>query len=207
MEEEQKKTANTRQGPPNGNASQGNEPNFKSKKNNTVLEGLGFPDDMTYGHRSTLRKECSRFLRFAYLVDFLALESLTGIYMGSVKDLLGKLIELDDNFNEEDLNKTYYQQQQGFDPIFQVQITFDPAVNIDERDIIKNEAIDFKLPPHGKSKPEDFDMTCHLELEDEKDLDEEASENGYDSYEMDIPKVYQYDAQNLFKYWLYISPT
>jgi dynein heavy chain len=52
---------------------------------------LGFPEGMTYGHRSSLRKECSRFLRFAYLVDFLSLESLANIYLGSVKDLIERL--------------------------------------------------------------------------------------------------------------------
>ena len=49
-----------------------------------MFENLGFPDHMTYGHRSNLRKECSRFLRYAYLVDFLALESLTIIYIDTV---------------------------------------------------------------------------------------------------------------------------
>lgn len=34
------------------------------------------PDNMTYEQRSELRKECSRFLRFSYLIDFIGLESL-----------------------------------------------------------------------------------------------------------------------------------
>jgi hypothetical protein len=57
---------------------------MKRKASNNVFEKLGFPEGMTYGHRSSLRKECSRFLRFAYLVDFLSLESLSSIYIGSV---------------------------------------------------------------------------------------------------------------------------
>lgn len=64
---------------------------MKRKKSNSVFENLGFPDHMTYGHRANLRKECSRFLRFAYLVDFLAMESLSQVYMDSVKDLIRKL--------------------------------------------------------------------------------------------------------------------
>jgi dynein heavy chain len=68
---------------------------MKKKKNNTVFESLGFPDDMTYGHRSTLRKECSRFLRFAYLIDFLALESLSNIYISSVNEMIQRLNDLD----------------------------------------------------------------------------------------------------------------
>lgn len=57
---------------------------MKRKTGNNVFERLGFPEGMTYGHRSSLRKECSRFLRYAYLIDFLSLESLANIYKGSV---------------------------------------------------------------------------------------------------------------------------
>lgn len=69
---------------------------MKRKKSNSVFENLGFPDHMTYGHRSNLRKECSRFLRFAYLVDFLALESLCSIYIDSVREFLERLKFLDE---------------------------------------------------------------------------------------------------------------
>ena len=48
---------------------------------------------MTYEQRSELRKECSRFLRFSYLIDFIGLESLRTIYTESVNELL---IEFDD---------------------------------------------------------------------------------------------------------------
>lgn len=68
---------------------------MKRKKSNSVFENLGFPDHMTYGHRANLRKECSRFLRFAYLVDFLAMESLSQVYIDSVKELIHKLQVLD----------------------------------------------------------------------------------------------------------------
>lgn len=68
---------------------------MKRKASNNVFEKLGFPEGMTYGHRSSLRKECSRFLRFAYLIDFLSLESLANIYIGSVADMIRRLEELD----------------------------------------------------------------------------------------------------------------
>lgn len=50
----------------------------------TAYDALGFPDNMTYEKRSELRKECSKFLRFAYLVDYLAMESLSKIFVYSV---------------------------------------------------------------------------------------------------------------------------
>jgi hypothetical protein len=52
------------------------------------------PDNMTYEQRSELRKECSRFLRFSYLVDFIGLESLRTIYIESVAELLVEFQEL-----------------------------------------------------------------------------------------------------------------
>jgi hypothetical protein len=52
------------------------------------------PDDLTYEKRSELRKECSKFLRFSYLIDFIVLESLRTIYQESVTELLETLTEL-----------------------------------------------------------------------------------------------------------------
>ena len=60
----------------------------------SAYENLGFSDNMTYEKRSELRKECSKFLRFSYLVDFLATESLKNIFLLSVKSLEIKLQEL-----------------------------------------------------------------------------------------------------------------
>jgi len=73
---------------------------MKRKETTDAFDKLGFPAGMTYGHRSSLRKECSRFLRFAYLVDFLTLESLAAIYCSSVKEMIARLHELDDHGTE-----------------------------------------------------------------------------------------------------------
>lgn len=70
---------------------------MKRKTSNNVFERLGFPEGMTYGHRSSLRKECSRFLRFAYIVDFLSVEALANIYKGSVREMLNRLTDLNGN--------------------------------------------------------------------------------------------------------------
>jgi len=51
---------------------------------------------MTYGHRSALRKECSCFLRFAYLADFLSLEALSNIYTQSVALMIDRLKTLNE---------------------------------------------------------------------------------------------------------------
>jgi hypothetical protein len=48
---------------------------------------------MTYEHRSRLRKEAGRFLRFSYLVDSLHLSCLAGLYAGQVAAFISRLEE------------------------------------------------------------------------------------------------------------------
>ena len=50
--------------------------------------------NLKYGMRKQLRKACTRFLKFSYLLDFYALEALSKIYLHSVKDTIARLSEL-----------------------------------------------------------------------------------------------------------------
>jgi hypothetical protein len=86
---------------------------------------------MTYGHRSSLRKECSRFLRFAYLVDFISLEALANIYKNSVEDMINRLYYLDAHAAEKlpDIMKMEFddaagsgQAQRGYEPLFHLNV-------------------------------------------------------------------------------------
>lgn len=57
---------------------------------------------MNYEQRSELRKVCTKFVRFSYLVDFLAMEALSNIFKYSVVELENKLNCLvDENFYNE----------------------------------------------------------------------------------------------------------
>jgi dynein heavy chain len=56
-----------------------------------AYEKLQFPDNMNYEMRSRLRSECMKFLRFTYLVDFLAMHSLKSVYNASVDEFKGFL--------------------------------------------------------------------------------------------------------------------
>ena len=67
---------------------------MKTSESDRVYEDLGFKPNMKYGPKSDLRKECSRFLRFAYLLNFVTMEALTNIYLNSVQYLYGKLENL-----------------------------------------------------------------------------------------------------------------
>jgi dynein heavy chain, axonemal len=59
-----------------------------------VYEQLGFKSNLKYGPRSKLRKACTRFLRFSYLLDFVAMEALYNIFVESVKETVVKLRDL-----------------------------------------------------------------------------------------------------------------
>ena len=65
-------------------------------KGNKAFEALGFPGNLAYGHRAALRRECMRFLTLSYLVDFMAIQSLRDIYLGTIREM----IKILDNFNK-----------------------------------------------------------------------------------------------------------
>jgi dynein heavy chain len=61
---------------------------------NPTLDALGFNHSLKYGNRSKLRTACMRFLRFSYLLDFLATEALSNIYIFSVQDTIRRFERL-----------------------------------------------------------------------------------------------------------------
>jgi hypothetical protein len=46
-----------------------------------------------------------------------------------------------------------------------VKVDFDSSKHIPEQDILKTEPKEYRLPPNGDSREEDFDPLVHLELE------------------------------------------
>jgi len=136
---------------------------------------------MTYGHRSSLREECSRFLRFAYLIDFLSLQALSKIYLSSVKDMILRLQKLDNGCEIEEIIRMaseYDQSKQvaavrGLDPMFDVKAVLDDSVPIPESEITEIECPDFK----ANSPISEFNLLCHIELESEKVEEEEDPDN------------------------------
>lgn len=119
-----------------GNQTQGGATKRKDTKD--ANENLGFPEGMTYGHRTSLRKECSRFLRFAFLVDFLALESLTNIYLNSVDAMITRLRKLDHSCDIEEIcaadasDSNATSAPRGLEPLFYVEI------KMEEKEILKH---------------------------------------------------------------------
>eukprot|EP00826_Nyctotherus_ovalis_P017693 TRINITY_DN15226_c0_g1_i3.p1 TRINITY_DN15226_c0_g1~~TRINITY_DN15226_c0_g1_i3.p1 ORF type:complete len:436 (+),score=148.21 TRINITY_DN15226_c0_g1_i3:563-1870(+) len=103
----------------------------KSVKTNTVFERLGFSGDLSYGHRAALRRECTRFLRLAYLTDFLAIKSLSDIYLYTIIDVKETLQELDDNAKMELItDQSQVKRNTGNEPVLQISLKFDPRKKI-----------------------------------------------------------------------------
>jgi dynein heavy chain len=149
---------------------------------------------LKYGPRSKLRRACSRFLRFSYLLDFIALDALANIYIESVKDTINKLrylasIDVDyelraqRNAFGEHVRKPHTSTRDL--PFFYVNAIFE------ECDIptiyFRKEMIDrYEPPPIGNSQEEDFNPTVHLELYDptKDDLNDDNDENADTNVEL-----------------------
>lgn len=133
---------------------------MKKKETNSVYERLEFPAGMTYAHRSSLRKECARFLKFAYLADFLSMEALSTIYTESVTDMINRIRELDAipdmnaimtmEFDDGNAGAT---APRGKDPLFYTNIILDDSAPLPDSEIKDEPIDDFLPPPRGKSEP------------------------------------------------------
>lgn len=168
---------------------------------NPTLEALGFQHSLKYGPRSNLRKACMKFLRFSYLLDFLALEALTNIYLYSVEETILKLEQLSNIpiSNEFKSTKSIFDAPQLKTSSDQIKIIDDKSkINkgaatsriianeypffevlgvFQERPIPEsNKVVEYveryEPPPLGSSSRDDFNPLVHLELEDPDDYPE-----------------------------------
>ena len=163
-------------------------------KHNSVLESLGFPSSLAYGHRAALRRECIRFLRLAYLNDFLAIKSLGDIYLSTVNEVHKMLITLDVNAKVETAEtQDILYKNVGADPLLQIRVNFIPK-EIPEEYIIKKEIKEFN---EGFSKPKEFDITSHVEIEPEVKNGNEAKY---------IKKYFTREVPNIVDLWVELEP-
>ena len=59
--------------------------------------------------------------------------------------------------------------QRGREPLFYVGVQLNDQKMVPEDEIERVPCEDFRLPPQGTSKDQDFDMLCHMELEPVKE--------------------------------------
>lgn len=146
-----------------------------------MYEALGFSGQLDYKQRSQLRNCCSRFLRFAYLLDFLAMEALTNIYNMSVEEAKVKLKEMNEVSPPIELKQMYskfsdaeaatvagealYHNPGDPEPLFNLSCTFIVDRPIPENMIRFTEIKPYLPPPAGNSTLEEFHPVCHLEID------------------------------------------
>ena len=185
---------------------------MKKKETNSVYEKLEFPAGMTYAHRSSLRRECSRFLRFAYLADFLSLEALSNIYIRSVKQMIKRVRLLDDSADMEHIMKMEFDDSQGAgkamrgrDPLFYTQITLQDDKPLPDSEVLDEPIEDFLPPPRGKSMPEDFDLLAHLQVKEViegEEEEEEAPDDGEEGQDEEVVQLYRKVTPNIQNEWI-----
>ena len=189
---------------------------IKKNENNSVYEALEFPAGMTYAHRSSLRRECSRFLRFAYLADFLSLEALSTIYIDSVSEMIDRIRVLDEHGTSEmekimvmefDDSNTAAQAPRGRDPLFYTNFVLNDKNELPPNEIHEEDIDDFLLPPRGKSTPEQFDLLSHLTIkelkEDEEEDDDDAGDEDEDDLHVQLTRKVTPNIQN---FWIKLTP-
>ena len=122
------------------------------------FEELGFPPFLNYVHRSMLRHECSKFLRLAYLLDFMTVEALGNMYLGSVGDFIKKLKDLFNACEEAPVISGGEAAKQAIDPLFFVTVDIN-AVEIPQKKI--------ELVEIGEEikNPIDFDLMTYAQFE------------------------------------------
>jgi dynein heavy chain len=153
---------------------------LKRKETNNAYEELNFPSGMTYAHRSSLRKECSRFLRFAYLADFLSLEALSQIYILSLETMIERIKDLDQIADMDTIMTMVFddanqqgQAPRGSEPLFYTMVTLDDQKELPEHEIVAVKIEDFVPPPRGKSEEHEFDLLTHIEKQEPREEGEE----------------------------------
>jgi hypothetical protein len=124
-------------------------------------EALSFPENMSYDKRSILRKECHRFVRFSFFVDFLVQDALRSIYVRSLRAFVEEIEELAAQSEPVVLRELEKGKQATFkEPMFQLQLATNLDYSAREADLTveSTDVPDYKFPTVGEEelRPEDF---------------------------------------------------
>lgn len=128
--------------------------------NENPYEALNFPESMSYDKRSVLRKECYRFIKFAYYIDFLATDTLIKIYVNTLELFIAEVNEISDVQEPVVLRELEKQKQIGTkDALFKISLHFDLNYqDLDGLRVLEEQSGDFKYPKvqEEELKPSDF---------------------------------------------------
>lgn len=176
----------------------------------TAYDALGFNGEMDYDQRKRVREVCKSFLNFSYLVDFIALDSLTKIYHNSVNELKEKLHLLSEQAAGKPLaDPEKARQNFGKAPLFEVHVDFNESAP-KEDPLLEMFKIDFfDEPSSSNAGPEafaKFNVIAHPFLIDFRDQSmDRIQTRQIEEYNTERP-FYQKLVKNIDKMWLSIKP-
>jgi len=196
--------------------------------NKNLIEILNLPDKLSYQHRSLLRSECLKVLRFAYLLDFLTLDSLANVYMCSLNDFLEKIRKARIFPDQKRISSAELPSRKKFidlDPFLLIKARFLPDfLRKEQPKIVEIEVDGFDIANHI----EDFDLSRYAEFTDPPfQIDESIVPNvektilsNEKALHFTLPKkinpesinpkdsfiIYKRKPQNLAKLWLEFVP-
>ena len=184
---------------------------LKTSESDRVYEDLGFKPNLKYGPKSSLRKECSRILRCAYLLDFITMDALTNIYLTSVKSLFDKLdilseveIQFDFDPSKSQFGETKKVYHHGPEPMFYLDAEFHEEP-IHPSDLVEVKVKKFVPPPMGNSTSRDFDPIVHIEIEDPEKEEEEI--DILEESDEESKYLKRYICPTLHEIWVKLQPS
>jgi len=172
-----------------------------------VYEHLGFQSNLSYAHRTDVRKECKMFIRFSYLLDFMAKTSLKEMYLNSMQ-VFNQYMERHNDIRipmELPILKTTpeFVAEKSGKPIVSLNLSIkDKPVQSNE---LKYEIVDaYEKPPIGKITEVNFDPTCHLQLISQYNAElAESNPSGRGAYGIKIKSAY---VENPYLRWIKLTP-
>jgi dynein heavy chain len=177
-----------------------------------AYEGLGFTNDMSYDQRSQVRNVCVNFLRFSFLIDFLALDALSTIYIRSVLELREKFESLAHLEGERILTDLEKGKNlfRGKLPMFKIDIEFCENSPNEPEEIEDVEVKFFDMPEAQEADPalfRDYNMKAHPFLIDFSGLkdNEKIQKRQVEEFD-DSKKFRQQKVTNIEKMWLNLNP-
>lgn len=170
-----------------------------------VYEHLGFSSNLSFAHRAEVRKECKKFIRFSYLLDFIAKTSLKAMYLNSIQLLDSYLKSRNDIGIPKELpqlrNTFEFLAEKSGKPVILIQANLKETAI--PNDLIKYETIDqYEKPPCGKIDEKNFDPTCHLQSTEEI-ADPNMPLNYRAEFSAKIKRAY---VENIGEEWIKLSP-
>ena len=134
--------------------------NLKSTRRitETAYDDLKFNKEMSYDQRSRVRNVCMTFLRFSFLVDFIALDALTKVYVNSVSELRDRFYMLSIQEAAKPLTDVEKARANfgGKSPMFEVQVQFIENSPAEKPEIVDTVIPFFEMPENQEASAAEF---------------------------------------------------